>query len=57
MIYNEKLIGTAGTVRDLITILCNDIPNISATLELTYPICTSNVEVWYDEVTNTVILK
>lgn len=57
MVYNEKLIGTAGTVRDLITILCNDVPNISAAIELDYSGYTAGAEVWYAEDKNTIILK
>ena len=55
MTYNEKLIGTTWSVGELLTIL-NRVPNSSA-VELEYSGYTSGVEVWYDEDTNTAILK
>ena len=56
MTYNEKLIGTAWSVGELLTIL-STVPNSSTTIELKYSGYTSGVEIWYDEGTNTVILK
>ena len=56
MTYNEKLIGTAWSVGELITIL-SSVPNSSTTIELEYSGYTSGVEVWYDEEVNTITLK
>ena len=56
MTYNEKLIGTAWSVGELLTIL-GSVPNSSASIELEYSGYTSGVEVWYDEEVNAVILK
>jgi hypothetical protein len=56
IIYNEKHIATARTVQELITILSEKVP-ADATIDC-YSIChCADAEVWYDEGTNTVILK
>lgn len=56
MVYEEKHIGTAQTVIDLITILNTEVPH-GATVDVASSCHMSDVEVWYDEGTNTVILK
>jgi hypothetical protein len=56
IIYNEKHIATARTVQELIDILSEKVP-ADATVDC-YSIChCADAEVWYDEGTNTVILK
>ena len=56
MIYNETYIGTAGTLRELLFFLSAKVP-ASATVEIASTCHSIEVEVWYDEDTNTVILK
>lgn len=56
MVYEEKHIGTAATVIDLITILNTAVPH-EATVDVAASCHMSDVEVWYDESTNTVLLK
>ncbi len=56
MVYNEKHIGTATTVIELITILNTETPH-DATVDVASSCHMSDAEVWYDEGTNTVILK
>jgi hypothetical protein len=56
MIYNETYIGTARDVEDLVVLLRNEVP-MNASLEVAFVYRSSNVEVWYDKDTNTVILK
>lgn len=56
MVYEEKHIGTAATVIDLITILNTEVPH-EATVDVAASCHMSDAEVWYDEGTNTVILK
>lgn len=56
MIYNEVHIGTATNVKELLAILSEKVP-ADATVDC-YSIChCADAEVWYDEGTNTVILK
>jgi hypothetical protein len=55
MIYEEKHIGTATTVNELIKLL-SDQP-LGATVDVAASCHMSDVEVWYDEGTNTVLLK
>jgi hypothetical protein len=55
MVYEEKQIGTATTVNELIQLLSN-LP-LGATVDVAASCHMSDVEVWYDEGTNTVILK
>ena len=56
MIYNETYIGTATNVDELIIILRTKVP-VFATIEQASGDRSPDVEVWYDEDTNTVILK
>ena len=56
MIYNETFIGTAHTVRELIFFLSTKVP-ASATIEIASSDHSIAVEVWYDEDTNTALLK
>ena len=56
MIYNETYIGTARTLREFLFLLSAKVP-ASATLEIASSDQSIEVEVWYDEDTNTVILK
>ena len=55
MVYEEKQIGTATTVNELIQLLSN-LP-LGATVDVAAACHMSDVEVWYDKDTNTVILK
>jgi hypothetical protein len=57
MVYEEKQIGTATTVNELIILLCNEKIPRGATVDVAASCHMSDVEVWYDEGTNTVILK
>jgi hypothetical protein len=56
MIYNETYVGTARDVEDLIVLLRNEVP-MNATIEQAEGARSTDVEVWYDKDTNTVILK
>ena len=56
MIYNETYIGIATNVDELIAILRTKVPAF-ATIEQAGGDRSPDVEVWYDESTNTVILK
>lgn len=55
MIYNEIHIGTATTVNELIKLLSEQPPG--ATVDVAASCHMSDVEVWYDEGTNTILLK
>ena len=55
MVYNEKHIGTAGTVEELISIL-SKLPSTTC-VDVASSCHMSDAEVWYDEDVNTVILK
>ena len=55
MIYNEKHIGTASTVSELIQIL-SELPSDTC-VDVAASDYMSSAEVWYDEDVNTVILK
>ena len=55
MVYEEKHIGTATTVSELIQLLSNQ--PLCATVDVAASCHMSDVEVWYDEGTNTIILK
>ena len=55
MVYNEKHIGTAGTVEELISIL-SKLP-LNTCVDVASSCHMSDAEVWYDEDVNTVILK
>ena len=55
MVYEEKHIGTATTVNELIQLLSNQ--PLCATVDVAASCHMSDVEVWYDEGTNTVLLK
>lgn len=57
MVYEEKHIGTATTVNELLTILKDERISLGATVDVAASCHMSDVEVWYDEGTNTVILK
>ena len=57
MVYEEKIIGTATTVNELIILLCNENIPRGATVDVAASCHMSDAEVWYDESTNTVILK
>jgi hypothetical protein len=56
MIYNETYIGIATNVDELMDILRTKVPGV-ATIEQANGDRSPDVEVWYDEGTNTVILK
>ena len=56
MIYNETYIGIATNVDELIVILRTKVP-VFATIEQACGDRSPDVEVWYDDSTNTVILK
>lgn len=56
MVYEEKHIATATKAIDLITILNTEVPH-EATVDVAASCHMSDAEVWYDEGTNTVILK
>ena len=56
MIYKEKYIDTALTCAELISILTSKVP-ADADLEMDFSERSLVVEVWYDEDTNTVLLK
>jgi hypothetical protein len=56
MIYNEIYVGTARDVGELITLLKKEVP-LCATVDVVSYEYKSDVEVWYDEDTNTVIFK
>lgn len=55
MIYNEIHIGTATTVNELIKLLSEQ--PLGATVDVAASCYMSDVEVWYDEGTNTILLK
>jgi len=55
MVYEEKHVGTAATVNELIKLLSEQ--PLGATVDVAASCHMSDVEVWYDEGTNTVILK
>lgn len=55
MVYEEKHIGTATTVNELIKLLSEQ--SLCATVDVAASCHMSDVEVWYDEGTNTVLLK
>lgn len=55
MIYEEKHVGTATTVNELIKLLSEQPPDAAVDVAAEYHM--SDAEVWYDEGTNTVILK
>jgi hypothetical protein len=58
MIYNnETYIGTARDVYDLIVLLTDEAIPKNAFLKVSAPEHSANCEVWYDEETNTVLLK
>ncbi len=57
MIYEEKIIGTATTVNELLVILKDERIPLGATVDVAASCHMSDAEVWYDEGTNTVILK
>ena len=57
MIYEEKIIGTATTVNELIKLLSDERIPLGATVDVAASCHMSDAEVWYDEGTNTVILK
>ena len=57
MVYEEKIIGTATTVNELLTILKDERIPLGATEDVASSCHMSDAEVWYDEGTNTVILK
>jgi hypothetical protein len=56
VIYNEVHIGTARTVRELLALLSEKTPQ-DATVDVASFCHCADAEVWYDEGTNTVILK
>ena len=56
MTTGERYIGTANNVQELIDILNTEVPSI-ASIEIAASYHCVNAEVWYDEGTNTVILK
>ena len=57
MIYNETYVATVNNVAALIDILTKEVP-LFASIELAGSVeNTTSCEVWYDEGTNTVILK
>lgn len=55
MVYEEKHIGTATTVNELIKFLSEQ--PLGATVDVAASCHMSDVEVWYDEGTNNVLLK
>ena len=55
MVYEAKHIGTAITVNELIKLLSKQ--PLGATVDVSTSCHMSDVEVWYDKGTNTVILK
>ena len=55
MVYEEKHIGTATTVNELIKLLSEQ--PLGATVDVAASCHMSDAEVWYDEGTNTVLLK
>ena len=57
MVYEEKIIGTATTVNELIKLLSDERIPLGATVDVAASCHMSDAEVWYDEGTNTVILK
>lgn len=56
MSCNEVYIGTANNVDELIIILRKKVPAM-AFIEMSDSCASSDVEVWYDKDTDTVILK
>lgn len=56
MVYKEKHIGTARTVRELLELLSDKTPQ-DATIEVVSSCHCTDAEIWYDEGTNTVLLK
>ena len=56
MIYKEQYVATALTCAELISILSSKVP-VDADLEMDFSERSLVVEVWYDEETNTVLLK
>lgn len=57
MVYEERHIGTATTVNELIRLLSDDRIPLGASTDVAASCHMSDVEVWYDKGTNTVILK
>ena len=57
MIYEEKIIGTATTVNELIKLLSDERIPLGATIDVVASCHMSDAEAWYDEGTHTVILK
>ena len=57
MIHNEEYISRAYTVEELISILSNDVPDGAGITIAAGGGNRITIEVWYDESTNTVILK
>jgi hypothetical protein len=56
VVYAEKHIATASTVQELISILSEQIP-ATASVEVACSYHCADAEVWYDEGTDTVIIK
>lgn len=56
VVYAEKHIATASTVQELISILSERIP-ATASVEVASSYHCADAEVWYDESTDTVIIK
>lgn len=57
MVYEEKQVGTATTVNELIKLLGDERIPLGATVDVAASCHMSDAEVWYDEDTRTVILK
>lgn len=56
MVYEEKIIGTARTVKELLELLSEKTPQDASIEVYSSGYCT-DAEVWYDKGTNTVLLK
>lgn len=56
-VYEEKFIGTATTVTELIQFLSDERIPRSASVDVAASYHMTDAEVWYDEGTDTVILK
>jgi hypothetical protein len=56
MSYGEQYISTAYTIKELVEILSNDVPEY-ADIEIASGERSTIVEVWYNEGTNTVVLR
>lgn len=56
MTTGERYIGTANNVQELIDILSAEVPS-TASIEIAGSYHCINAEVWYDEGTNTIIIK